>query len=95
MEIVKSYTFNGLNPKEHLYYYRDNNKYEIDLIIDYNDTLYPIEIKKSKNPGYECIKNFQVLKDLKVNIGSGIILCQTDKIFPIDANNWRVPIRYI
>ena len=94
-EIIKSYTYNGLNPKDYLYYYRDNNKNEIDLLINYNEVLYPIEIKKSKNPGYECIKNFQVLKDLNIKIGAGIVLCQADKIFPIDKDNFQVPIRYI
>ena len=33
------------------------------LIIDYNNKLYPIEIKKSKNPSRESIKNFNVLND--------------------------------
>ena len=94
-EIVKSFTNNGLNAKRHLYYYRDNNQKEIDLIIDYNDKLYPIEIKKSKNPDKNYIKNFDVLKDTKKQIGNGIVLCMIDKIYPIDKNNYCVPIEYI
>lgn len=94
-EIVKSFTNNGLNAKRHLYYYRDNNQKEIDLIIDYNDKLYPIEIKKSKNPDKNYIKNFDVLKDTKKQIGNGIVLCMIDKIYPIDKDNYCVPIEYI
>lgn len=94
-EIVKSFTNNGLNAKRHLYYYRDNNQKEIDLIIDYNDKLYPIKIKKSKNPDKNYIKNFDVLKDTKKQIGNGIVLCMIDKIYPIDKDNYCVPIEYI
>lgn len=94
-EIVKSFTNSGMNAKRYLYYYRDNNGHEIDLIIDYNNKLYPIEIKKSKNPGYEAIKHFYVLDDLKKEKANGIVLCMADEIFPIDKNNYLIPIRYI
>ena len=94
-EIIKSYTNNGLDPKRYLSYYRDNNKKEIDLIIEYNNILYPIEIKKNKNPNKECIKNFDVLKDFNKEVGNGIVLCNIDTIYPIDKNNWYVPIKYI
>ena len=93
--IVKSFANNGLNFKRYLYYYRDNNKKEIDLIIDYNNKLYPIEIKKSKKPDINYVKNFNVLNDTKKPIGNGIVLCIIDKIYPIDKNNFCVPIEYI
>ncbi len=93
--IVKSFANNGLNFKRYLYYYRDNNKKEIDLIIEYNDKLYPIEIKKSKKPDINYVKNFNVLNDTKKTIGNGIVLCMIDKISPIDKNNFCVPIEYI
>ena len=93
--IVKSFANNGLNFKRYLYYYRDNNKKEIDLIIEYNDKLYPIEIKKSKKPDINYVKNFNVLNDTKKTIGNGIVLCMIDKIYPIDKNNFCVPIEYI
>ena len=93
--IIKSFANNGLNFKRYLYYYRDNNKKEIDLIIEYNDKLYPIEIKKSKKPDINYVKNFNVLNDTKKTIGNGIVLCMIDKIHPIDKNNFCVPIEYI
>lgn len=94
-EIIKSFTNKGLNPNKYLSYYRDNKKYEIDLIIEYNNKLYPVEIKKSKNPGKKAISNFNVLQDIKIEIANGIVLCMADEIFPIDKDNYLVPIRYI
>lgn len=95
-EIIKNYTNNGIDPKLKLSYYRDNHKKEIDLIIEDKDTIYPIEIKKSMNPSRDAIKNFDVLKDCKnKKIGTGIVLCNVDKIMPIDTNNYFVPIEYI
>lgn len=55
-EIIKSYTNNGINHKTRLYYYRDTNKKEIDLLIIYDNKIYPIEIKKSANPGTTSLK---------------------------------------
>ena len=43
----------------------------------------------------EAIKNFYVLEDSKKEIGNGIVLCMIDNIFPIDSNNYYVPIEYI
>lgn len=94
-EIIKSYTNSGLNAKRYLYYYRDNNGHEVDLIIEYNNKLYPIEIKKSMHPNKDAIKNFYVLEDTKKEIGNGTVLCMTEEIFPIDKNNYLVPIKYI
>lgn len=94
-EIIKSYANNGLNPKRYLYYYRDSNQKEIDLIIEKDNKLYPIEIKKSKNPNKDSIKNFDVLINSKKEIGKGIILCMIDNVYPIDKNNYYVPISYI
>lgn len=94
-EIIKSYTNAGKDAKRYIYYYRDNNGNEIDLIIDNNRKLYPIEIKKSKNPNQNSTKNFSVLENTDKEIGNGIILCMTDEIFPINKNNYLVPIDYI
>ena len=94
-EIIKSFTNSGMNASRYLYYYRDNNGHEIDLIIDYNNKLYPIEIKKGKNPRGDAIKNFFVLKDINKEVAKGIVLCMCDEIFPIDKDNYKVPIRYI
>lgn len=94
-EIIKSYANNGKNPRYRLYYYRDTNKKEIDLLIFDDNKVYPIEIKKSANPGKEAIKNFDVVKKFGRDIGNGIVLCMMEEIIPINENNYYVPIEYI
>jgi len=89
-EIIKSYYYAGKEPP--LYYYRDCDKKEIDLLIHQNGTLYPIEIKKSGNPKNTAIKNFSVLYKTKMIIGHGNVICLADDIYPIDKNNSIVPV---
>ena len=101
-EIWKSYINAGKRPP--LYFYRDSNKKEIDLIICQDGVVYPIEIKKGTSPA-KAIKNFSVLnpieKDskpnengithLKTNIGTGAVICLASDIIPIDRKNWYIP----
>ncbi len=94
-EIIKSFTNNGKEPKKYLYYYRDNNAKEIDLIIMYNNVVYPIEIKKSSNPGKDAIKNFDVVEKFGMDIGNGGVICMSKDIMPIDNNNNRIPIELL
>ena len=94
-EIIKSYTNNGKNPKARLYYYRDTNQKEIDLLVFYDNIVYPVEIKKSANPGKIAIKNFDVVKKFGVEVGYGIVLCMMENIMAIDEENYYVPIEYI
>jgi len=100
-EIYKSYLNAGKEPP--IYYYRDKDKKEIDLLIYDNGTLYPIEIKKSASPGKDAIKHFGVLKpvtepekfgelsQIKMEIGNGAVVCMANDLLPIDAKNWYVP----
>lgn len=94
-EIIKSYTNNGKDPRTRLYYYRDNNQKEIDLLVFYDNKVYPVEIKKSANPGKEALKNFDIVKKFGVEVGNGIVLCMMENIMAIDDNNYYVPIEYI
>lgn len=94
-EIIKSFVNHGKDARKHLYYYRDNNQKEIDLLINYNNIIYPIEIKKSANPGKDAIKNFDVVNNFETQKGSGIVLCMTKDIVAYDDNNYMVPIEYI
>ena len=94
-EIIKSYTNNGIDPRKHLYFFRDNNQKEIDLLVIDNNIVYPVEIKKSSNPGLEAIKNFNVVDKFEMERGTGIVLCLCKEIEAIDENNYYVPIEYI
>lgn len=94
-EIIKTYTNKGIDIRSHFSYYRDNNGKEIDLLIEENDVLYPIEIKKSANPGKDALKNFSVLKSLNKEIGKGCVICLSSMAIPLDANNMLLPVSEI
>ena len=88
-EIIKSYYNAGKRPP--IYYYRDKDNREIDLIIFENNKLYPVEIKKSSNPGKEVIKHFKVLQNTGLEVGEGSVICLSSDFLPIDKQNWYVP----
>ena len=94
-EIIKSYTNQGMNARKYLYYYRDNNGKEIDLLIIYNNKVYPIEIKKSANPPQEAIKNFKIVDKFGLEVGDGGIICMKENLFPINENNNFIPVELI
>lgn len=91
-EILKGYTNNGKNAN--LYYYRDTDQKEIDLLMLGPDSIYPIEIKKGKNP-ISPDKNFNVLNKFGMTINPGIIICMAEELFPINRNSWYCPIGLI
>ena len=94
-EIIKSYTNNGKDSTKHLFFYRDKNQKEIDLIIIDNGKVYPVEIKQNANPNKEAIKNFSVSKKFGMEVMNGTVLCLCKDIYAIDENNYAVPIEYI
>ena len=88
-EIIKN-QYNGGKPGE-LYYYRDVDKKEVDLLIPIGDKLYPIEIKKSKNPAH-ATKNFGALGIYEKQVQPGLIVCMTDELIPYDREAWFCPV---
>ena len=103
-EIYKSYLNAGKQPP--LYFYRDSNKKEIDLLIYEDGILTPIEIKKSSAPK-DAVKNFSVLAPiekepseedifsgtahLKTTVGTGAVVCMPVDMIPVDEKNWYIP----
>ena len=93
VEIIKSYYNTGeLRPP--VYFYRDKEKREIDLIIEENGKLYPIEIKKTANPSKDMIENFKVLETVS-QVQEGAIICMYDKIINLDEKNKVIPYNYL
>lgn len=91
-EIYKSYSNKGIVPP--LYYLRNFNGKEIELIIWQNGTAYPIAIKKSAFPN-KAVKTFAILEpvsaDSKINIGAGGIVCLIDDLLPAADNLYYIP----
>ncbi len=78
-----------------IYFYRDRDGKEIDLIISLNETIYPFEIKKTANPNKQMLKNFSILENKKFKVGNGGLLCFYPEIIPLDENNKSYPISVI
>ncbi len=101
-EIYKSYLNNGQEPP--VFYYRNKDKKEIDLLILQDNTLYPMKIKKSASPGTQAARHFSVLTpvthpekfgelaELKTDIGNGAVICMANDLLPLDQDNWFVPV---
>lgn len=89
-EIRKSYLNSG---KEiYMYYYRDKDQAEIDLILEYDGELHPIEIKKSSNPNSAMVKNFEILSKSSLPVGLGAIVCMKDSITALDSKTLIIPV---
>lgn len=91
-EILKSYFNSGKEPN--IYYYRDTEKKEIDLLLLGADWICPVEIKKSKTPS-EADKNFHVLEKTGLKVMPGLILCMADELFPVKRDLWLCPVSLI
>lgn len=108
-EIIKSFTNEGKEYDFNLFYYRGKDKLksktdgvieeresEIDLIIEENGVLYPIEIKKSASPTASMASSFDVLdKVIDKKRGKGVILCQYEQKLYLREDVISLPIEFI
>lgn len=108
-EILKSFSNEGSDYSFNVFYYRGKDKKrtkengelikeesEIDLIIEENGVLYPIEIKKSANPNKAMASAFDVLdKDVEKKRGMGAIVCLYDSKLYLADDLVVLPIEYI
>lgn len=93
-EIVKSWWHNGKQPN--IYYYRDSYKREIDILLEENGVLYPVEVKKKSNPGVGDITAFSVIESvLGKKRGHGAVVCMAQTHLPITADTDAIPVGYI
>ncbi len=90
-EIRKSHIHNGSRPP--MYFLRDNNRLEIDLLIERDGLLHPIEIKKTASPTKAMTKNFEKYRAAGIdNLGYGAVVCLTDAIRPLSETAAAVPV---
>ncbi|GHV85665.1 ATPase [Spirochaetia bacterium] len=94
-EIIKSYLNKGIQPP--LYYYRDKEQREIDLLILRNGLLHPLEIKMTANPAKKHITAFSVLDKLPAPYerGEGALVCLYDEIFSLTDTDRVIPVGYL
>jgi hypothetical protein len=82
IEVLKSYWQNGKEPN--IYFYRDKSQNEIDFVIQEEGLLYPIEVKKTSIPVKNDIKNFCLLEQFKLKIGTGTVICLRQSPLPLN-----------
>ncbi len=91
-EIYKSYANKGIVPP--LYYLRNFNGKELELIIYENGTAYPLAVKKSGHP-QKAVKTFSIIEPVKndanIKIGEGGIICFADDLLPAAQDLWYIP----
>ncbi len=89
-EIIKSYYNSALQP--FIYYYRNKDAREIDLVLEMDGRLMPMEIKKTAAPGTQLTRVFKALDNASVARGPGAILCMKPELSALDKDNLIVPL---
>jgi predicted AAA+ superfamily ATPase len=92
-ELMKSYAY--ARSKANLTYYRDSNAKEIDVFVERDNSIHPLEIKKSANPDRREVKKFSVLDKASAERGCGGIICLCEELIPIDGRNYFIPCHLI
>jgi len=89
-EIIKTYTNNGLDHFAH--YYRDVDNKELDIILESDGELHPIEIKKTASPSTEISRTFKVLDAASIPRGNSAIICTKQNFTMLDRNTMAIPV---
>ena len=92
-ELVRHYAY-GKN-KVNLNFYRDSAMREIDLVVEENGVLHPVEIKKTSAPDKNSVKSFSVLSGAARKIGMGAVICMSDLLMPLNDSALIVPSHLI
>lgn len=93
IELLKNYAY--APSKANLTYYRDSNAKEIDVFVEENGVIHPLEIKKSANPNSRELRKYELLDKAKLTRGSGGIVCMCGEVRPMDDRNCFIPCNLI
>lgn len=94
-EIIKSYYNKGILDLP-IYFYRDKDMNEIDLLIEEQGTLYPIEMKKHADPTKKDIDAFSVLDNIPgIKRGTGGVVCLYDRLITLHGEDKIIPINFL
>lgn len=92
-EIIKSYYNNAKQPR--LFYYRDKDQSEIDLLIEGDGKIYPIEVKKTATPSRVVTKHINKIQKLDLPVGDAGIVCLREDYIPLAPGINAIPVGYI
>lgn len=94
-ELLKNKRNNIATVNYDIFFYRDKDGKEIDLIIKMEDIIYPFEIKRTAKPEKRMLDNFGVLNNGKYKVGDGGLLCFYPDVISLDEKNKAYPISVI
>lgn len=89
MELVKNYAY--ARNSALLSFYRDQKAQEVDIFVEENGKIHPLEVKKSANPDRKVIRRFKIIEKTTLERGSGGIVCMFPRPFPIDDKDALIP----
>ena len=94
-EILKSYYNAGKEPD--LYFFRNTDGQEVDLLFYRDGKLYPMEIKKTSSPNVKDAKHFKALSTFfpSLEVSEGGIICNAEDLLPLGQNLKIIPFRFI
>ena len=75
-----------------MYFYRDRDMKEIDLLLEQDGMLWPMEIKKTASPKRISVDAFQLLDRSHLKRGTGMVICCASELSAFDSHNLIVPV---
>lgn len=82
-----------------LYFYRDADQREIDLVVEIGRTVYPIEIKMTAKPNKKMAQAFHLLEPVTeagdMQIGSGAVINQYPELMFLEKDIRSIPVSYL
>lgn len=93
-QIIFSYWHNGKST-HNLYYYRDKDNNEVDLIIEQNGEICPIEIKKNVSVSNTNFNGFKFLNKYNITLSNSCLLNLGHEIY-VNKDGVKVfPVSYL
>ncbi|MCE5328223.1 MAG: ATP-binding protein [Planctomycetaceae bacterium] len=89
-EVLKSWWHRGRTPQ--LYYYRDKDGREIDLLFMQDQKLYPVEVKKSATPQRHWADAFSPLNRFRAGWDEGAVACLCEQVVPLSQKITAMPV---
>ena len=92
-ELIKDLEYHSANYD--LSYFRDSNSKEIDIFLECEGKIHPLEIKLSASPDKREVKKYSVLDTNSIPRGNGGIICMSPAVIPIDSCDCYIPINIL
>ena len=89
-EVLKSFRHAGRDAP--LYFYRDRDRREVDLLIEWDGLLHPLEIKRTATPRRDHVRSFKALAKLDLPMGTGGLLNLSKDLMPLADHVWSIPL---